>query len=81
MKTLIAVIALSTAVACGKKVEAVPAAVVAETAKVEAVPTEPVKVVSGVQSPVVVEAVDGGSVAPSETPAPVVPAPPASPVK
>jgi hypothetical protein len=30
---------------------------------------------------VVVEVVDGGSVTPSETPAPVVPAPPASPVK
>lgn len=78
MKTLIAVIALSTAVACGKKVEAVqvPTTAVVEPAKLEAV-----KVVSGVQSPVVVEAVDGGSVAPSETTAPVVPAPPASPVK
>jgi hypothetical protein len=83
MKTLIAVIALSSAVACGKKVEAVqvPTTAVVEPAKVEAVSTETVKVVSGVQSPVVVEVVDGGSVTPSETPAPVVPAPPASPVK
>ena len=75
MKVLLAMIALSTAVACGKKVEAVP--VVAEPAKVEAVKEEvkPVSVVSGVQSPVVVETVDAG------VPAPVVPAPPASPVK
>ena len=77
MKVLLAMIALSTAVACGKKVEAVPAPVVAEPAKVEAVKEEvkPVSVVSGVQSPVVVETVDAG------VPAPVVPAPPASPVK
>jgi len=84
MKTLIAVIALSTAVACGKKVEAVAVPAVVEPAKVEAVSTETLKVVSGVQSPVVVEVVDGGSVTPTETPAPVtpvVPAPPASPVK
>jgi len=76
MRTLLAVIALTTAVACGKKVEAVQAPVVAEPPKVEAQQTV---TVAGVQTPVVVETV----VAPDAgvPVAPVVPAPPASPVK
>jgi hypothetical protein len=79
MKTLLTVIALTTAVACGKKVEAVPT--VTEPAKVEAVKEE-VKTVSGVQSPVVVETVTAPDAGVTETPVtPVVPAPPASPVK
>lgn len=77
MKTLLAVIVLMTAVACGKKVEAVQSPVVAEPAKLEAVKEE-VKplTVTGVQTPVVVETVtvpDAGT--------PVVTVPPASPVK
>jgi hypothetical protein len=76
MRTLLAVIALTAAVACGKKVEAVQAPVVAEPAKVEAQQTV---TVAGVQTPVVVETV----VAPDAgvQVIPVVPAPPASPVK
>jgi len=76
MRTLLAVIALTAAVACGKKVEAVQAPVVAEPPKVEAQQTV---TVAGVQTPVVVETVVVPDAGVTETP--VVPAPPASPVK
>lgn len=76
MRVLLAVITLSTAVACGKKVEAVPAPVVAEQPKVEAQQTV---TVAGVQTPVVVETVVAPDAGVPVTP--VVPAPPASPVK
>ena len=71
MKILLAVVALSTVIACGKKVEAIqatPSTVVVEPAKVEAVKEEvqPMPVVTS-------EVVDAGTV--------VVPAEPASPVK
>jgi hypothetical protein len=74
MKMFLAMIALTTAVACGKKVEAVPAPVVAEPAKVEAVPTpvNPQITDAVTQSVSKVEASDAGV---------IVPAPAASPVK
>ena len=81
MRMLMTVIALTTAVACGKKVEAVQAPVVAEPAKLEPVKVEAQQTVTvaGVQTPVVVETVVAPDAGVPVTP--VVPAPPASPVK
>ena len=86
MRMLMIVIALTAAVACGKKGEAAqtPVAAVVEPAKVESVKTDSQQTVtvSGVQSPVVVETVTAPDAGVSVTPVtPVVPAPPASPVK
>jgi hypothetical protein len=65
---MLTVFALLFVVACGKKSEVVQPPVVSEPSKIGPVASEAVVTVSGVQSTVVVEAADAGSVTP--TPAP-----------